>query len=178
MDAMRDLPMASASGSRSSLGSWLLATGSKITTIPGHNNPSFEVLWGREKKCVVEWRERTATAYQRPILTQKTNGKKGLISKTTDSQAQRDQNTSIKRKELQQQELEDSRKCRDKKEDKIVEREKTPNAKLTHTPAMSPTATPQKESLCLSLSTRLDACTKPLFLLLAKIVNDVILELF
>jgi hypothetical protein len=58
---------------------------------------------------------------------------KGLISKTTDSQAQRDQNTSIKRKELQQQELEESRKCRDKKEDKIVEREKTPNAKLTVT---------------------------------------------
>jgi hypothetical protein len=78
----------------------------------------------------------------------------GLISKTTDSQAQRDQNTSIKRKELQQQELEDSRKCRGKKEDKIVEREKTPNAKLMHTPAMSPTATPQKESLCLS---RLDS---------------------
>jgi hypothetical protein len=74
----------------------------------------------------------------------------GLISKTTDSQAQRDQNTSIKRKELQQQELEDSRKCRDKKEEKIVEREKTPNAKLMHTPAMSPTATPQKESLCVS----------------------------
>jgi hypothetical protein len=34
----------------------------------------------------------------------------GLISKTTYSQAQRDQNTSIKRKGLQQQELEDSRK--------------------------------------------------------------------
>jgi hypothetical protein len=82
---------------------------------------------------------------------------KGLISKTTDSQAQRDQNTSIKRKELQQQELEESRKCRDKKEDKIVEREKTPNAKLMHTPAMSPTASDTAKGKPVSLSTRLDA---------------------